>query len=274
MREGILQGCGDSTPWAGRNFRDKACRNVIIASINDATGLVFIGKAEALLAEHKTDLLFIDPLLAYVGRDISQQEVASQFLREWLTPAIAKQRELRGNHHAPSAQAQTGQGRRQGYRTMPPLRRGEWSCSTGRAAVEVVLELTKRHGIFELRLGKRGRRVGWVEADGQTPSFKRTIGHGENGLIYWRELDEQEATTANAAPGKAKEDLLAVVPMMGPIRKDALISKAQAKGIGEKKARGFIGELLDMELLFEWRTKRAGTNPEISLARVAQSKDE
>ena len=134
----------------------------------------------------------------------------------------------------------------------------------------IVLKPTKTHGFYELKLAKRGRRAGWVEADGQTPCYQRDIGHGEGGLIYWRELDEQEAATANVIPGKAKEDVLKLVPMASSIGKNALISLAQSKGIGSNKMRGFIAELVEAELLFEWRTPRPHTSPLISLARTPQ----
>jgi hypothetical protein len=36
-----------------------------------------------LIAKHKPDLVWIDPLLSYIGDDISKQSVCSQFLRNW-----------------------------------------------------------------------------------------------------------------------------------------------------------------------------------------------
>ena len=247
MREGIFEGCGFF-----QAERDKANRNVIIESCSDRTGARFIARVKQLLAEHKPDLLIIDPLLAYIGGDISKQELTSQFCREWLTPVIAK-----ANcgciimHHPPKPKQDGGQSNAtdDAYYGAGSADLFNW------ARAVIVLKPTKHHGIYELRLAKRGRRVGWVEADGVTPCYKRMIGHGENGLIYWRDVDEAEASKANAIPGKSKEDMLALVPMTGDISKDALISKASAKGIGVNKARGFIAELTDANYLYEWRTK-------------------
>ena len=42
-----------------------------------------------------------------------------------------------------------------------------------------------------------------MRADRQLPSRA----HGEDGLIYWRELDADEAAQGKATPGKSKEDI-------------------------------------------------------------------
>ena len=134
----------------------------------------------------------------------------------------------------------------------------------------IAVKPTKQHGIYILRLAKRGRRVGWVEADGTTPRYDQTIAHGKGGLIYWRTTDDGEASQANTAPGKSKEDVLALVPTDKPIGKEALISRAQTNGIGLNRCRGFIAELIQASTLHEWRIRQSGTCPAKQLFRTPQ----
>ena len=48
------------------------------------------------------------------------------------------------------------------------------------------------HSVFELRLGKRGGRLGWKDAQG-LPQYAKFIAHAkESDLIYWREPDPGE----------------------------------------------------------------------------------
>lgn len=54
--------------------------------------------------------------------------------------------------------------------------------------------------IFELRLAKRGARIGWKDSNGER-QFARFVGHSkEPGLIYWREADVAEVTQKQGRP--------------------------------------------------------------------------
>ncbi len=220
MREGIFAGCGLSP-----SDRDTASRNVIISSINDATGLHFITKAERLLTEHKPDLFFIDPLLSYIGGDISRQDVAAQFLREWLTPIVTKANcAVIVMHHPPKPKQDKGDSKStdDAYYGAGSAELFNW------ARAVIVLKPSRAHGIYELKLAKRGNRAGWTESDGKTACYTRTIGHGENGLIYWRELGEDDTARGKATPGKTREDILALVPINKPNSRTSAETKRRA----------------------------------------------
>lgn len=74
------------------------------------------------------------------------------------------------------------------------------------------------------------------------------------------------------AQTKTKEDLKALVPMTGSISKNALISMAKSvKDIGEKKADGFLAELLEAKDLFRWEIPRPKTNHEVRISRQEQT---
>jgi RecA-family ATPase len=51
-----------------------------------STGEKFVDRVRRLVEKHKPDLVWIDPLLAFIGGDLSNQETASEFLRNMLNP--------------------------------------------------------------------------------------------------------------------------------------------------------------------------------------------
>ena len=50
------------------------------------TGEEFANAVRHLVAKHKPDLVWLDPLLSFIGDDISKQDVCSYFLRNLLNP--------------------------------------------------------------------------------------------------------------------------------------------------------------------------------------------
>ena len=84
-----------------------------------------------------------------------------------------------------------------------------------------------------------------------------------------------------AIPPGTEEDFYDLTPLggSGAIEKNLLIQKAGddsrgQKRIGEKRSRAYLTDLIDKGRLFEWRVKRAKTNPRIEIARYEQPPDE
>ena len=71
-----------------RETQAVARKNVVWVQESSRTGLEFCKWLEEILVEVGADLVIIDPLLSYVGDDISQQKVASAFLRNGLQPIL------------------------------------------------------------------------------------------------------------------------------------------------------------------------------------------
>jgi len=247
----------------------EAGRNVRIATVNDTVAIDFLANVlRPLLSAHRPDLLILDPLLAFLGGDVSRQDVVSVFVRSGLQTAIAEADcGLLLVHHPPKPRQDTGEAKAgdDAYFGAGSADLANWARSV------VVLKPTAQHGVYKLRLAKRGARAGWVDADEQTPCFQRTIAHGKGGLIYWRDVEPGEVFTP-VSSDTAKADLLALVPAESPIEKDVLISKAGGKGIGSNRARGFIAELESEGRLFVWQIPRSKTRPTIALARNPQPK--
>ena len=61
-------------------------RNVVIVRDCTSTGATFVDRVRRLAEKHKPDLAWADPLLAFVGGDLSSQETAGGFLRNMLNP--------------------------------------------------------------------------------------------------------------------------------------------------------------------------------------------
>jgi len=263
MRSGIFDGlelCERDWSAAGEA--------VNVCTIDDSTGIDFVRHRLAPLVERvKPDLLWLDPLLGYLGGDVCDQRTVSDFLRVHLAPIIHRARlGFVPIHHTPKPPKEDSNG----WGTTDFAYSGAGSAELANFPRAVVcLEPTKTHGLFKLRLGKRGRRVGWLEADGETPAYERLVAHGRRG-IYWRTPDPDEELTADTGAFN-RGTLMELVPLEKPIAKDALISLAKTrKHIGEKRAKGFLAELLDAEEVFEWRVARHGTNPKRFIARQPQ----
>ena len=58
----------------------------MIATESVQSGEEFANAVRMLVAKHKPDLVWLDPLLSFIGDDISKQDVCSYFLRNLLTP--------------------------------------------------------------------------------------------------------------------------------------------------------------------------------------------
>lgn len=213
---------------------------------------------------HRPDLAWIDPLLAFIGGDVSKQEVTGQFLRTWLQPAISRANcGLVVVHHPPKPKREIGESN---HGDDAYFGAGSSDLANYSRAV-IVVKPTEHVGIYLLRLAKRGKRAGWTTPAGAA-KFDTTIAHGLGGLIYWRIPTEDELAKIHVeqhGPGSA--DLLALVIPGSEIEKNALISKAKKLKIGQNHARGLIAELLDSKELIETRVKQPNSRPKSILLR-------
>ena len=271
MRDGVLAGLNLT-----EDEKQAAMQNVVVVREDVRTGLRFFTEtARPLLAEHLPDLLWIDPAVSYLGGEANSQKDVGGFLRNYLNPLL---REFNCGgvvvHHTnkpPSG------------REKPDWSGGDFAYLGGGSAEwanwargVIALRSLGSHSVFELRAAKRGGRLGWMEADGETKTFTKLIAHAnEPGVICWRDADPSEMPESSKVKRThTKADVLAHVPPEKPIAKDALRSKANGAGIALNKINPLIAELVDDGSLFEWREKRVGTNPKISFARIAQPEPE
>ena len=270
MRDGVIAGLNLTLEQ-----KQIALENIIVVREDARTGLAFFGgTVRPLLAEHRPDLLWIDPALAYLGGEASSQKDVGGFLRNMLNPLLTEFNcgcvmVHHTNKPVSGVEKKDWQAGDFAYLGSGSI---EWA---GWARAVIAVRSLGSHTVFELRAAKRGGRLRWREPDGETPAYAKLIGHAtEPGVICWREADASELPPKGK--GKkvfTKEDLLAHVPADKPIGKDVLRSKANGAGIAVTRINGLIAELLVDGTLHEWREKRPGTNAKKFYSRSPQPEE-
>ena len=179
----------------------QAQENIVIRTIDSHTGAEFCHVLRRLIDRYKPDLVWLDPVLAYIGDDISKQSVCSQFFRNSLNP-IAKATGVIWMilHHT-------------GKPPKDPKSKSAWNLGdfsydgigssdlTNWARAVMVLHRFDDK-LFELKLPKRGGRAGARDANGHaTKSI--WIKHAEQG-ICWEQTDAPTEEETEKAKSKYK----------------------------------------------------------------------
>jgi hypothetical protein len=211
IRDGVCSGLGLSD-----SERSRALKAVHVFQESARTSTDFFAYTVApLLEAHTPDLLVIDPALAYIGGESNSQRDVGGFLRNGLNPLLQKH-QCGGLvvHH--TNKPKTGQ-EKQDYSGSDFAYLGGGSTEWANWARGVIaLRGMGSHEVFELRLAKRGARVGWRNDEGER-LYAKLIGHAkEEGAICWREASEDELEEkAEKKTGRTKvytpERLLAVL---------------------------------------------------------------
>jgi hypothetical protein len=271
MRDGIARGLQLSD-----DERSMVGQTIMVVREDVRFGLAF-GEyvLKPLLEQHRPDLLWIDPVLSYLGGEANSQKDVGGFLRNMLNPLL---REFACGcvilHHTNKPPV---------GREKPDWQGGDFAY-LGSGSIEwagwargvMALRTLGSHSVFELRAGKRGARLRWKDEDGETPVFAKLIAHSkEQGVICWRDALEEDLPP-KAVPRKefTKEDVMPHVPVNEPITKEALKRICHGAGAATNKINGLIAELIDEGKLFEWRRFRKGTNPLKLIARFQQPEEE
>ena len=220
--------------------------NITFARITSQTGEEFIRVLSKILDQHgERDLVFVDPLLSYIGDDINQQKVVSHFLRNLCNP-LAFQRKFAWvfSHHTgkPSSDSKSRKHWNDGDFAYIGLGSSEL---TNWARAIAVLQSTSHDGIYKLLLSKRGRRAGVVDSNRQ-PTNLIPMKHADSG-IYWEPCempDEDEDDKKNGRPksiSKLQEAELIAFAQSWPDGKRGLYSEASKKfGIHRDSIRRFL----------------------------------
>ena len=150
------------------------------------------------MAQHY-DLIIINPLQAYFGGDISNNQDASHFFRQGLDPIIKDPEygcALFIIHHT-NKPARDSQGNRTGFDAGSAYEGAGAAETTNWTRAHLNLKATgKADGVFALVAAKRGRKLGWRDENGNLTT-KKFIAYSDD-IIYWRELtaDELPSTLA------------------------------------------------------------------------------
>lgn len=263
MRDGVARGL-ELTPY----MMDHVDEFVKIAHEDSRTGVAFTQEVcRPLIEKHRPDLVWIDPVLAYLGGEANSQKDVGNFLRNLLNP-LFREFECGGVlvHH-----------------TNKPLtgkEKSNWQAGDfaylGSGSAEwsnwprgvLAMRSTGSHSVYELVAAKRGGRLGWMDSEGTTSYSKHIVHSKEPGIIYWREADPSEVPVSYQAKIDPRQAVLDCFPETDcEIPKTTIISLAKKRGIGTNKAREIIKALVEDGSLRTSDKPRKGNRPEILLTR-------
>jgi hypothetical protein len=170
----------------GLNLNNRiADLNKMITFISETvrTGDQFISWISALARRHSPDIIAIDPILSYIGGDISSQEVCSKFFRNGLNP-ISQHTGCAWLvvHHTgkPPKDTQVRSFMRSGDMSYLGLGSSEltnWS--------RAILNLTQSDSGYTLFASKRGDRSNFTAED-STSTREVFLRHGSHGICWER----------------------------------------------------------------------------------------
>lgn len=182
MFRGVVTGldCAEAMPELEPRLR--------FVSETGISGAAFHAFARGLIATHQPDLVWIDPLFAFLGGNASEQQVVSAFLRNGLG-AIAQETGVAWmvvHHTNKPAKDGKAAGVAGDYAYL-----GSGSAELANWARAVLVLREVGDDLYELRAAKRGRRSGLVD-DAGTASTEIFLRHGERGICWQRALPAQD----------------------------------------------------------------------------------
>lgn len=173
--------------------------NTVFVRVTAQTGGDFIAVIRDLIRKHGPfDLVFGDPLLSYIGADISQQDVASHFLRQLCNPlAFEHGFAWVWSHHTGKPQSDSKARAHWNSNDFAYVGLGSSELTNWARAI-AVLQTTKEDGVFKLLLAKRGVRAGVVD-DHRLPVTSIVMQHAAAGL-HWEpgKLEPEEDSKPHA----------------------------------------------------------------------------
>lgn len=217
-----------------RTAKDRLQQNITFARVTAQTGEAFIEVVRELIAKHGPfDLVYGDPLLSFIGDDISQQAVASHFLRELCNPlAFEHNFAWVWSHHTGKPQSDSKSRAHWNANDYAYIGLGSSELTNWARAI-AVLQTTKHEGIFKVLLAKRGNRAGVLDEHGH-PTTDIIIKHAAKGL-HWEPASLPEETEEEGKSGKAGR-----TPKITPLQEAEIVARHAAWPDG---SRGFYGEM-------------------------------
>ena len=197
------------------------------------TGEEFANAVRLLVAKHKPDLVWLDPLLSFIGDDISRQDVCSYFLRNLLNP-IAHEAGVVWImiHHTPKPSSDPKS--KSGWNATDHSYAGTGSSElTNWARAVCVLQSTKDEGRFALRLAKRANRAGATDIDGGRTSLVH-LKHAD-GSILWEQTPAPFVAEPKPKAKKTVENLDQLIAKIDrPMKKSKVVALAEEGGHSTK----------------------------------------
>jgi len=230
-------------------------KNLIITRDCTSTGEKFVDRMRRLADKYKPDLAWVDPLLAFIGGDLSNQETASVFLRNMLNPlALAAGFCWMLIHHTPkpSREGSGYQGHDKAYSGFGSSELTNWA----RTVINLSPCGQDESGayVYKLEVTKRGKRSGLRPSH----SAKDLIASNVHPAVHLKHADKGMAWIEVGAPEKTVGRRASAIDW-GKLPERAKYSKVvefvmEATGLQERQAKtrirqakedGFIEESSD-----------------------------
>ena len=217
---------------------DMLRQRVRVCSESSLTSLTFLRNVVRPILRHdKPDLLWINPLNSYIGADVKDQEKVALFFRNTLNPMLYEAGcHAFVIHHTPKPTKDN-----KGYSALDMAYSGSGSADLANWAREVVVLQQRATGLFEMVCVKRGSRLGWKDADGNS-SRSQLISYGESGKQYWRLAEDKDLERAGAKR-YSEAAALELVPITGIDKAVLVEAVADAFSVSERSARDYVKEL-------------------------------
>ena len=215
-------------------------KHIVIVTEPVSTGEEFTEAVRHLIGAHKPDLVWLDPLLSFIGDDISKQDVCSYFLRNLLNPiAFEAGVTWMMMHHTPKPSADPKS--KSGWNSTDHSYAGTGSSElTNWARAVCVLQATKDEGRFVLRMAKRNKRTGAIDLDDNRTSLVH-LKHAEDSIL-WEQTAAPMVVVAEPKP-KAKRKQAAPKPKLTKKQVAQTRSKASTKQI--ENLDGLIAKIIE-----------------------------
>ena len=243
---------------------------VIVSTVISLAGEKFIsGALVPLVRRFKPDIVIIDPVFAFFDGDAKEQKDVGKFLRHNLIP-VAK----RFNcgiilvHHTnkpPSSQKD-----RSGWKHQEFAYAGSGSAEWANLSRFVIaLRGTSDAHVFEMRVPKRGKRLGWKSQTGETIDYQRICHSRADNTMCWSLSTQQELSSDDNSDDAADEGLLlSFVPKEIGIEKKELMDKATRElDIPRKRATAAVDDAIKAGKLTVIEKKRSGARPQVWVCR-------
>lgn len=184
-------------------------QNLIIIRDQVHTGFDFTQAIQRLIEKHRPDLVWIDPLLSFIGDDVSSQKVCSEFLRTWLNPISEATGVIWMMLHHTGKPLNDSKARKGWTATdYSYLGTGSSELVNWARAVNIIKRVDE--DTFQMMLAKRGRRAGAVDLS-KCYTSDIYMRHSETGICWIQTdppmpADEESIPKKKSKPGRPRKD--------------------------------------------------------------------